>query len=314
MKVPVAIFVHRRPITTKLVFDSIKLYEPNKLYIFADGPTNETQYTDCRVVREIFDKNIKWDCKIEKIYSKKNLGLVNNIKKGLDYLFEKEGKAIILEDDTLPNRSFFKYCEFCLNKYEHDDSIFHISGCNFFPNSKSDCSSYSLTSIVNIWGWATWARAWKHYDVEMKSWKTQERNTFLKHWCTTKKQLTDTRAMFDLHCENKDPWTWDYQWVYTCWANNGLSVMPHKNLVQNLGFGPTSTHTKYAKQQNPYPTSIEELTFPITNIPKLRDLDFEKKYYKNLNISILRKIKSFLEIFFSNTRFLKKIINRHSIF
>ena len=96
------------------------------------------------------------------------------------------------KDDTLPNSSFFKFCEFCLNQYEGDESIYHISGCNFFPNSKSDRSSYYFTSIVNIWGWATWARAWKNYDIGMTSWKLQDKKSFLKNWCTTSKQNKDS--------------------------------------------------------------------------------------------------------------------------
>ena len=173
--------------------------------------------------------------------------------------------------------------------------MFHVSGCNFFPNVNADTSSYSFTSIINIWGWATWARAWNNYDLQMKSWNTQDKISFLKHWCTTKQQLKDTHAMFDLHCENKDPWTWDYQWVYTCWSNNGLSVIPSKNLVQNIGMGPLSTHTKYDTQQPPHPACMEELSFPLTNKCRIRDLNFERKYYKNTSLSIIRRIKAFLK-------------------
>ena len=223
------------------------------------------------------------------------MGCAKRIKSGLDFIFEREKKAIILEDDTLPNISFFKFCEFCLDQYKDDESIYHISGCNFFPKSNSDRSSYYFTSIINIWGWATWARAWKKYDINMTSWKSQNKIAFLKQWCTTNQQFKDMRSMFDLHCENKDPWTWDYQWVYTCWSNNGLSVIPSKNLVQNLGMGPLSTNTKYDTQQPPYPACIEELSFPLLNKCRTRDFDFEKEYYKNTNLSIIRKIKGFLK-------------------
>ena len=204
-------------------------------------------------------------------------------------------KQLFLKTTHLPNISIFKFCDYCLEKYENDQTVFHVSGCNLFPNAKADTSSYSLTSIINIWGWATWADAWKRYDINMTSWKSQNKIAFLKQWCTTKQQVKDMRSMFDLHCENKDPWTWDYQWVYTCWSNNGLSIMPSKNLVQNLGMGPLSTHTKYDTQQNPYPASIEELSFPLTNKSRTRDLDFERKYFKNTKLSLIRKIKGFLK-------------------
>ena len=277
-----------------MVCDAIKNARPSKLYLIADGPSSDDEIAQCQDTRKAVEKRIDWNCEIEKIYSDTNLGCAQRIKSGLDLIFEREEKAIILEDDTLPNASFFKFCDFCLRKYESDQSVFHISGCNFFPNEKNDTSSYSLTSIVNIWGWATWSRAWKRYDIKMKSWKYQEKNTFLKHWCTSNQQLKDMRSMFDLHCENKDPWTWDYQWVYTCWANNGLSVIPTQNLVQNLGMGPDSTHTKHLTQQSPYPASIEKLTFPLTNKCRTRDLGFERNYYKNTKPSTIRKLKTYL--------------------
>jgi hypothetical protein len=223
------------------------------------------------------------------------LGCAHRIKTGLDVVFNKEGKAIILEDDTLPNISFFKFCDYCLEKYEYDQTVFHVSGCNLFPNKKTDASSYSLTSIVNIWGWATWARAWKHYDIEMTSWKSQDKKSFLKNWCTTNQQLKDMHAMFDLHCENKDPWTWDYQWVYSCWSNNGLSVISTQNLVQNLGMGPNSTNTKFEAQQLPYPASIEDLSFPLSCASRRRDFDFEKQYYKNTELKLFSKWKAFFK-------------------
>ena len=276
-----------------MVCDAIKNAIPSKLYLIADGPSSDDEIAQCKDTRKAIEERIDWNCEIEKIYSETNLGCANRIKTGLDIIFEKEDKAIILEDDTLPNISFFKFCDYCLEKYENDQTVFHVSGCNLFPNAKTDTSSYSFTSIINIWGWATWARAWKRYDIEMTSWKSQDKKTFLKNWCTTKQQLKDMHAIFDLHCENKDPWTWDYQWVYTCWSNNGLSVISTQNLVQNLGMGPNSTHTKFEAQQLPYPANIEELSFPLICKSRTRDFDFEKKYYKNTKISIWEKMKQF---------------------
>ena len=278
-----------------MVCDAIKNARPSKLYLVADGPSSDDEFAQCQDTRNAIEKRIDWNCEIEKIYSDTNLGCAQRIKSGLDLIFEREKKAIILEDDTLPNASFFKFCDYCLKRYENDQSVFHISGCNFFPIKKTGTSSYSFTSIINIWGWATWSRAWKEYDIEMTSWKSQDKKSFLKNWCTTKQQLKDMRSIFDLHCENKDPWTWDYQWVYTCWSNNGLSVMPSKNLIQNIGIGPLGTHTRFATQQSPYPSKMEELSFPLICKTRTRDFNFERKYYKNTNFSIIRKIKAFLK-------------------
>jgi hypothetical protein len=278
-----------------LVFESIRKAKPKKLYLIADGPKDKKEEIKCQKTRNLIENSIDWVCEVHKIYSDTNLGCAQRIKSGLDSVFQKEQKAIILEDDTVPNSSFFKFCELCLNKYDNDQFVYHISGCNFFPNSSEASSSYHLTSIVNIWGWATWARAWNNYDLQMKSWNTQDKISFLKHWCTTKQQLKNTHAMFDLHCENTDPWTWDYQWVFTCWLNNGLSIVPCKNLVQNIGMGPQGTHTKFEKQQNPYPASLDELKFPLVHPIKKRNLEFENSYYKNTQLDFLNRIKTFIK-------------------
>lgn len=271
--------------------DSIKKVRPKKLYLIADGAKEKKENLQVQKTRTAIENKINWECKVEKIYSTKNLGCAHRIKTGLDAVFTKEDKLIILEDDTLPNISFFKFCEFCLERYENDHSVYHISGCNFFPHNEVKPPSYYFSSIVNIWGWATWSRAWEKYDINMKSWQSQDKTTFLRKWCSSKIQIKDTRAMFDLHCENLDPWTWDYQWVYTCWVNNGLSLIPTQNLVQNLGIGPLGTNTKFEKQKAPYPASIAEIKFPLVIPSEIRNIEFEKKYHKNTKISIWKKIK-----------------------
>ena len=298
MKTPIVFFIYRRLETAIKVLEAIRKAKPTKIYVVADGPKSDEEIIECQNTRKSVEKNIDWNCDVVKIYSDINLGCAQRIKTGLDLVFKREKKAIILEDDTLPSSSFFKFCEFCLNRYDDDQTVYHISGCNFFPNSSEATSSYHLTSIVNIWGWATWSRAWNNYDLQMKSWNSQDKLSFLKHWCTTKQQLQDTYAMFNLHCENTDPWTWDYQWVYTCWLNNGLSIIPSKNLVQNLGMGPKGTHNKFEKQQCPYPASLDELKFPLVHPIKKRNMEFENVYYKKPRIYFLNKIKNLMKSFF----------------
>ena len=273
MKTPVVLFVHRRPKTTKLVLESIKIYKPSKLYIFADGPKDESQVEDCRLVRKILDQNINWDCQLERIYSKKNNGLVKNIKKGLDYIFEKETKAIILEDDTLPNLSFFKFCEELLEKYKSNNAISHISGCNFHPDLMKSKNSYTFSSIINIWGWATWERSWKDFDINISKWSDINKTKFLEKWIVSKRERNAFRKMFDLHCNNIDPWTWDYQWSFHCWNNNGISIMPKENLVTNIGFGKNATNTCSGNDDLILPKEKNELSFPLIHPVFKRDIE-----------------------------------------
>jgi hypothetical protein len=278
-----------------MVFESIRKVKPKKLYLIADGPKDKQEAIQCLTTRNVIEESIDWECEIQKIYSEENLGCARRIQTGLDSVFQNETRAIILEDDTLPNESFFDFCEEMLLKYENDDRVFHISGCNFFPSKRTCKSSYHLSSIVNIWGWATWSRAWKKYDLKMMSWKRKNKEEFLKEWCSDKRLRKDTLKMFDLHCNNQDPWTWDYQWVYTCWENNGLSIIPSKNLVQNIGFGPEGTHTKFETEQGSYPRQTSALAFPLTHPKTARNLSFEKEYFKSQKPGLIQRTKYLLK-------------------
>ena len=176
----IALIVYKRLDTTKRVFNVIKLARPKKLYIIADGPKTQDEETATELVRIYLEENIDWECNITKFYSPTNLGCAKRVSTGLDEVFSKEEKAIILEDDTLPDISFFNYCEELLELYKSNHQVFHISGCNEYPKTFNTNASYCFSSIVNIWGWATWRRAWRNFDLTMSSWEKQDREIFLK--------------------------------------------------------------------------------------------------------------------------------------
>jgi hypothetical protein len=262
----------------------------------ADGPKNISQKKICDEVIRIVEKGIDWECNYIKIQSDFNLGLARRVQTGLDEVFSMEKNAIILEDDTLPDSSFFKFCEELLNKYKDNESVAHISGCNLHPEVFIGNSSYCFSSIINIWGWATWARAWKHFDLQMPSWEKEHKNQFLQNWCGSRETQKHTRKMFDLHCNNTAPWTWDYQWVYSCWKMNGLSIIPANNLVSNIGIGPDSTHTHSKAQSEPFPPIKRKLQFPLTQTRVERDLSFERNYFEADKLPLARKFKNLTKI------------------
>ena len=292
MNIPVVLIVYKRTETTRRVFEVIRKVRPSKFYLVADGPKNISQKKICDEVIRIVEKGIDWECNYIKIQSDFNLGLARRVQTGLDEVFSMEKNAIILEDDTLPDPSFFKFCEELLNKYKDNESVAHISGCNLHPEVFIGNSSYCFSSIINIWGWATWARAWKHFDLQMPSWEKEHKNQFLQNWCGSRETLKHTRKMFDLHCNNTAPWTWDYQWVYSCWKMNGLSIIPANNLVSNIGIGPDSTHTHSKAQSEPFPPIKRKLQFPLTQTRVERDLSFERNYFEADKLPLARKFKN----------------------
>lgn len=170
----VIFLIFRRPKETSLVFEQIRKARPAKLFIVADGPRNpeEKKLTDS--TREIVSK-IDWPCEVFRNYSDVNLGCRECVSSGITWAFNNTDEAIILEDDCLPNETFFKYCEEMLPKHRNDNRIMHIGGTNFQQDNPGYQSSigndsYYYSNIAQIWGWATWKRSWDKYDKHMQTW------------------------------------------------------------------------------------------------------------------------------------------------
>jgi hypothetical protein len=169
MDIAVALIIFNRTDTTKKVFEVLRQVKPAKLLVIADAPRHN--YPDdiekCAATRQIIEQ-VDWNCQVIKNYSEKNLGNKLRISTGLNWVFEQVEQAIILEDDCLPHPSFLPFCEDLLDKYQDDQRIMTRSGNNFQFGRKRTEYSYYFSRYTLIWGWATWRRAWQHYDAEMK--------------------------------------------------------------------------------------------------------------------------------------------------
>jgi hypothetical protein len=243
LQTPVAFIIFNRPDVTDRVFRTIRQAKPKKLLVIADGPRldrpNEAE--KCAAARAVIDR-VDWDCEVLTNYSAINLGCKRRVSSGIDWVFSQVEEAIILEDDCLPAPSFFQFCEALLEKYRHDERIMMISGDNFLSQDKQLENSYYFSKYPHIWGWATWRRAWQHYDVEMSSWQEFRDRGLLKFICNDPVESEYWLKIFnDVANDRID--TWDYQWVYTCWQQSGMSIVPSVNLISNIGFGDDATHT-----------------------------------------------------------------------
>jgi hypothetical protein len=238
---PVAFLVFNRPDVTERVFNRIAEAKPQTLLLVADGPRTEKEATTCDQVRKIIDR-VDWDCRVLKNFSDVNLGCKHRVASGLDWVFSQVSEAIILEDDCLPSLSFFHFCQTLLDRYRDDERVFEICGNNFqFGISRTE-DSYYFSRYAEIWGWATWRRAWRHYDVTMKSWPAFKAAGCIRWVFENPAEQQYWEPYFQQCYEGKID-TWDYIWFYTCLSQSGLTVLPDINLVSNLGFGPTATHT-----------------------------------------------------------------------
>jgi hypothetical protein len=242
--------VFNRPNTTAVVFNEIRKARPTRLYIASDGP--RAHYIDelqkINHVRKIVT-DVDWKCEVRTLFSKKNLGCKEACGKAINWFFEKEEEGIILEDDCLPHPDFFYFCEILLNYYRYEKKIFQITGSNFQNNIKRGKASYYFSNYNHLWGWATWKRAWKYYDKEMKFWpKWKESNDWKKRF-TDKVERNFWEKNFEASYKNQID-TWCYPWQSSVWTKGGLTVTPNVNLISNIGFGADATHTTNEKDIN----------------------------------------------------------------
>lgn len=262
LKTPVAFIIFNRPDTTKRVFAEIAKARPPKLLVIADGPraNRPGEAQKCAAVRDIV-RNVDWDCEVLTNYSDVNLGCKRRISSGLDWVFDTVDEAIVLEDDCLPHPTFFRFCEEMLEKYRDDERIGMISGDNFQFGRKRTEYSYYFSRYPHIWGWASWRRAWRNYDVDMKLWPEIRDGGWLKDLLGDTKSAWYWRYIFDNAYRGKTD-TWDYQWVFACWIQSALTVIPNVNLISNIGFDTKAEHTKVKDKFAEIET--EPMSYPIS--------------------------------------------------
>lgn len=246
---PILFIIFNRIETTQKVFAKIKEVEPKYLYIAADGPREQKPGEEkiCQEVRDYVLNNINWDCNIKTLFREKNLGYGESVNKAINWFFDNVKEGIILEDDCVPSNSFFSFCFENLEKYRNNEKIMSISG-NFFDYNKNYIDydynkDYHFSMIPHIWGWATWKRAWDKYDFKMNTYKNFIKNKNLKKIFEDKKSILIWKHLLDQVYLGHSK-TWDFQWTYTLFYHQGLSINPNKNLVSNIGFNKDAENCK----------------------------------------------------------------------
>lgn len=172
------------------------------------------------------------------------MGCGIRVASAVSWALSKFERVIVLEDDCIPSSSFFFYCEQLLEKYCLDERVMHVGGFNFQPGKTLRCASYYFSKYpLASGGWATWRRAWRHYDWRMKAWPDLKERGVVAGWCPDPLEAEYWTKLFDgVHNGAAD--VWDYQWNLACWAHGGLSILPTVQLLSNVGFGIDATHTK----------------------------------------------------------------------
>jgi hypothetical protein len=270
MKTPVAFIIFKRPHTTEKVFEAIRQAKPPKLLVIADGPRfgHSDEAHKCEATRAIIER-VDWNCEVLKNYSSTNLGCAKRVSSGLDWVFSNVEEAIVLEDDCVPHPTFFRFCEELLEKYRYDRRIASISGQNVQFGRKRTNYSYYYSIYNHCWGWASWRRAWQHYDLYMKLWPEIKAGDFLYGILEDRCAVKYWSNIFQSVYENPTGITWDYQWMFSCWVQRSLGIISNVNLISNIGFGPDSTHFARSKKSSYENLPTQSMEFPLKSPPFL---------------------------------------------
>ncbi len=298
---PVLFLIFNRPEETGIVFEKIREQKPKLLYVAADGPRPDKsgEAELCEQARSVIN-SVDWECEIKTLFRNENLGCKKAVSEGITWFFDNVEEGIIIEDDCLPSNSFFRFSEENLEKYRHDSRIMHISGENPL-DEEFGSASYYFSKIPHIWGWASWRRAWNLYDVEFQNFDYFIENNMIQNVFELKEAQKYWNKIFT-RVKQGEINTWDYQWTYALFVNNGLSIVPNKNMVSNIGFGHAQAcHTgENAKCANRQVNELNEIIHPDFIIPEIKavNLILKERYdihKKSVSFIIKREISRTLK-------------------
>ena len=311
---PIALTVFNLPEETRRVFESIRNVRPKKLFLISDAPRTEEQRELVARTRAIVEQ-VDWECEVYKNYAETNMGAKMRLSSGIAWVFEHVERAIILEHDCLPEQSFYYFCQELLERYKDDERVMHISGDNFQQgNPHFVCEeSYYFSVVPHIWGFATWRRAWTHYDVNVSLWPEAEKKGWLRNVFADDavRERWEYRAR---QYYTREVTSWDGQWSFACFINNGLCINPRVNLVTNIGFVPGAA--QLSDPTLPFANvPTQPIAFPLIH-PKaiLPNRDADAYVFKNIfyiNLYLGQRVRWFFRSHFPNLyRIVKKFTAR----
>jgi hypothetical protein len=244
-RTPVLLLAWRRPHTTQQVINAIRAVKPTRMFVACDGPnpSRPEEAAKVRATRELIEREIDWPCTIERRYSEVNHGCKVGVSSAINWFFDQVEDGVILEDDCVPHPDFFHFCSTLLGVYRDDQRVWVITGTNFQNGQKRGEASYYFSKYNHCWGWATWGRAWQHYQGDLPFWpEWQGSEAWHKLTPNSLERRYWTKIFNRVYAGKIDSWA--YPWTASVWHQGGLTAVPNCNLVSNIGFGEDGAHAK----------------------------------------------------------------------
>ncbi|WP_196596245.1 hypothetical protein [Pectinatus frisingensis] len=310
--VPILVIAFKRPELLDELLERIGQIFPKKVLFFCDAPNwnNEIEVKKSNKCKNLIEK-LNWDCEMHTYFPNDNLGAKLGPYTAINWAMSLYEEVIIVEDDFLPDISFFSYCQQLLLRYKNDDRVMSICGYNPLYGTEIIASNkynedYYFSHCLLACTWATWRRAWQKMDLSMKKWKDYNKDKLLYNLLPLSLAKVYT-FIFSYICD-KELAAWDYQWLYSIIVNGGVCIIPHGNLVKIRGFGEDATHTVdekkcffsnlkivYLNTELRHPLSVDTNDFMdelvINNYYKLPNISWKVNYYINkIKSNVLKKI------------------------
>lgn len=232
---PVVLVIFNRPDFTEVVFRAVAQARPKQLFVLADGPRSRDEAHLCARTRAVTER-VDWDCDVKTDFSEVNLGCRRRCATGFDWVFSQVETAIFLDDDCVPDPTFFPFCELMLEHYCDDTRVMMVTGSNYLERWKAERQSYHFSYFGSPWGWASWRRAWRFYDDTMKSWGDDEIKSRIRDVLANEECFALQARRFDnIYANPNDRHSWDVRWSLARLMQSGLTIVPAVNLISNVG-------------------------------------------------------------------------------
>lgn len=285
LSTPLLFLIFNRPAETDRVFATIRDQRPTRLFVAADGPRRDRagEGEIVRQVREIATK-VDWPCEVTTLFRDENLGCGRAVSEALAWFFSQVEEGIILEDDCLPHPDFFVHCTALLARYRHEPRVATIAGTHFFPPTLPHQQSHYASKYFQMWGWASWRRTWQQYDFKLGSLEPNEWFKLLQRVHPIAVESGYWWEVFQaLHAGVID--TWDFQMFFSSWKQGAVHLLPGRNLVSNIGYGPGATHTNFHGQMADLPTfplALDDAPVPLEPDPVIDSMIFYLRFLESM--------------------------------
>jgi hypothetical protein len=262
---PVVIVIYNRPDFAARLCDVIRLLPLSELVIVADGPRPTIEDRElCRQTRAAVE-SIDFAFPIKRLYAEQNMGSGYRLPPVITSVLAEAEAVIVLEDDCIPAASFFRFCVDLLQTFVDNEEVMMISGINPLGDWGHEETDFLFSTLGHAQAWATWRRAWRHFDPDMTGWADPAAREAVARFVADPVQVEWRCRIYGHPIAARH---WDYQWAFQRQRRHGLCAVPSRNLVTHRGGDPRATHHR-ASHVLDHLAEAGELSFPLTRPPSM---------------------------------------------